>query len=74
MSEAQVQQGFAGSVSYGRYTEEIVSYFVSLGVLGEGLICPVLAGEVDPGAGLKIVNDQLQVEIDRLRATLPHGE
>ena len=74
MSEAQVQQGFAGSVSYGRYTEEIVSYFVSLGVLGEGLIYPVLAGEVDPGSGLKIVHDQLQVEIDRLRATLPHGE
>lgn len=70
MTEAQIQQAFSGSVAYGRYTEEIVSYFVSLGVLGEGLMWPILAGEIDPGAGLKTVNDQLQVEIDRLRAEL----
>ena len=74
MTEAQIQQAFMGSVAFGRYTEEVVSYFVSLGVLGEGLIYPVLAGEVDPGAGLKTVHDQLQVEIDRLRASFPPQE
>jgi len=71
MTQLEVQQAFAGSVKYGRYTEEVVSSFVSLGVLGEELIYPILAGEVDAGTGLKAVNEQLNVEIERLKATLP---
>ena len=71
MTPAEILQAFVGSVKYGRYTEELVSYFVALGELSEELIYPVLVGETDVRSGLKIIHDQLNVEIERLRATLP---